>query len=121
MLLIDTPMNNFTVPAALKTWIDLVVRPRRTFGYAPDGRKQGMLADRPVFLLVACGGTFGAGPAAQTDFLTPYLRYVLGCVGLADLRPLLLERMTRGAEEVARAEAMAAEWMAAQLAGLRGG
>ena len=55
LIVIDTPMHNFTVPSVLKTWIDHVVRPNRTFRSTPEG-KVGLLRDRPVFLVVTCGG-----------------------------------------------------------------
>ena len=117
LMLIDTPMNNFTVPSALKAWIDLVVRPRRTFGYGPNG-KVGLLADRPVFVLIACGGSFGEGRGMQADFFMPYLRYTFGCIGIHDIRALNLERMTRGDAEVAASYAAAAAWIDTQITGL---
>ena len=117
-VLIDSPMNNFTVPSTLKAWIDLVVRPRRTFGYTPEGAKRGLLADRPVFLLIACGGIFVGSPVAQTDFFEPYLRYTLGCIGLADIRAHKLERVTRGPAEAARAHEQARAWIDTQVASL---
>lgn len=54
-LLIATPMHNYTVPATLKAWIDLVVRPGRTFRSTPAG-KVGLLEDRPVLVMITCGG-----------------------------------------------------------------
>ncbi len=50
-LLISTPMHNFTVPAALKLWIDFVLRVGRTFKSTAEG-KFGLLADRPALVLV---------------------------------------------------------------------
>jgi FMN-dependent NADH-azoreductase len=105
-LVIGTPMHNYAVPAVLKAWIDQVVRIRRTFRSTSAG-KQGLLADRPVFLVVAAGGWFtGPSPggiAAQPDFLTPYLRAVLATIGLTRLSILALEGMTRGDPEIADA------------------
>lgn len=104
---IASPMHNFTVPSLLKSWIDHVVRPRRTFVSTPSG-KQGLVPDRPVLALVACGGPFGDSPAAQTDFFTPYLRYALGSIGLRDVQVVLMPSLNREAgidEGVARARA----------------
>lgn len=106
ILVIDSPMHNFTVPATLKAWIDLVVRPNRTFRGTPAG-KVGLLRDRPVVLIMASGGPVGDTPPAQTDFLTPYVRYVLGTIGLTDLHTIRLDSMRRGAEAVDRAETAA--------------
>lgn len=83
-VVIGTPMHNLTVPSALKAWIDHVVRARGTFDVTPAG-KVGLLADRPVFVAIASGGRFSGERARQPDFLTPYLKAVLGMIGLHDL------------------------------------
>ncbi|MTJ83306.1 MAG: FMN-dependent NADH-azoreductase [Telmatospirillum sp.] len=114
-VVISTPMHNFTVPSALKAWIDLVVRPGRTFGFGPDG-KRGLLADRPVRVIVACGGRFGDN--GQPDFLEPYLRHVLGTMGLRDIGFLRLEELNRGQAAVARALDTARAWTGAEIPAL---
>ena len=68
LVLIATPMHNYTVPASLKAWIDHVVRPHATFRSTPAG-KVGLLADRPVLAVIACGGPVGEGEGLQRDFL----------------------------------------------------
>ncbi|MGN6657898.1 MAG: FMN-dependent NADH-azoreductase, partial [Achromobacter mucicolens] len=80
-VVLATPMHNFTVPSALKAWLDHVVRVRNTFHITPQG-KIGLLADRPVFVAIASGGAFSGEDARQPDFLTPYLRHVLATIGL---------------------------------------
>lgn len=110
-VVIDTPMHNFTVPSALKAWLDHVVRIRRTFGVTPQG-KVGFLADRPVQVVVACGGQFD-GEGGQSDFLSPYLTYVLASIGLKDVDILRMELTTRGPEPLARAKAKATAWIGA--------
>ncbi|MGX9937737.1 FMN-dependent NADH-azoreductase [Advenella kashmirensis] len=85
MVVIGTPMHNFTVPAALKTWIDLVVRVNRSFNITPAG-KVGTLASKPVYIAIASGGFFGSEHSRQPDFLTPYLKAILATIGLHDLR-----------------------------------
>ncbi len=85
IVVIGTPMHNFTVPVALKAWIDLVVRIHRSFAATPQG-KVGKLRDRPVYIAIASGGYFGTERARQPDFLTPYLKAILGTIGLHDLR-----------------------------------
>ena len=105
-LVIATPMHNFGVPAVLKAWIDQVVRIHRTFLSTPAG-KVGALADRPVYIVVASGGWFTGpsptGAAAQPDFLTPYLRTILGTTGLHTVHFITLEGMTRGPDVANRA------------------
>jgi len=110
VILISTPMNNFTVPSVLKAWIDYVVRPGRTFDITPNG-KVGLLANRPVLAVVACGGRFGEQPGAQSDFFTPYVRYALGSVGITDIEVLRLEGLTRDPSHIAETLQRAASWV----------
>lgn len=100
-VLISTPVHNYTVPSALKAWIDLVVRPERTFRRTPTG-KVGMLADRSVLVVSASGGNFD-GAHAQTDFLMPYLRYVFATVGIRQVDGIRLQNTARGTESVGQA------------------
>ncbi len=117
-VVIATAMHNYGVPAVLKAWVDQVVRIHRTFRSTPAG-KVGLLADRPVFLVVASGGWFTGpsptGAPAQPDFLTPYLRAILATIGIQDLRCLALEGVTRGPEAQAAALARARSAMAGLL------
>jgi FMN-dependent NADH-azoreductase len=92
-------MHNFTVPAALKLWIDYVLRIHRTFAATPEG-KVGLMRDRPAFVIVGSGGFHCGEHARQRDFLTPYLRYALGSIGLQSLHFLLLQGLVRGDEAV---------------------
>ena len=111
-VVIATPMHNYTAPAALKAWIDQVVRIHRSFASTPSG-KVGKLHDRPVFIVIASGGWFSGpsptGTPAQPDFLTPYLRAVLNTIGLYDLHFLTLEGASRGTDILAHALAQARE------------
>jgi FMN-dependent NADH-azoreductase len=84
VVVIGTPMHNLSIPSSLKAWIDHVVRARRTFNVTKEG-KVGTLRDRPVFVAVASGGRFSGERARQPDFLTPYLKFILGTVGLHDV------------------------------------
>jgi FMN-dependent NADH-azoreductase len=115
-VVIDTPMYNFTVPAVLKTWIDYVVRPNRTFLSSPDG-KIGLLRDRPIYVVIACGGGFDTSVGGQEDHLTSYLLYVLSTMGLRDVHTLKLDRLRRGDEALAQASMLAGEWIDNILAG----
>jgi FMN-dependent NADH-azoreductase len=105
-LVIATPMHNYTVPAALKLWIDHVARVRRTFDVGPNG-KVGLLCDRPVFVAVASGGRFSGEGSRQPDFLTPYLKAILGMIGLRDVSFFCVEGVASGPAAVAGARAQA--------------
>jgi len=86
VLVIGTPMNNFTVPSVLKAWIDQILRMGRTIGASPTGEKLGLLQDRPVYIGIASGGFFTGDRAKQPDFLIPYLTAAFACVGLNSLQ-----------------------------------
>ena len=102
VVVIGTPMHNFTVPSALKAWIDHIVRVRRTFNVSPAG-KVSMLRDRPVFVAVSSGGRFSGERARQPDFLTPYLKAILGTIGLHDLTFFSVQGTVSGPDAVAEA------------------
>jgi FMN-dependent NADH-azoreductase len=110
VLVIATPMHNYGVPSVLKAWVDQIVRIHRTFASTPGG-KVGKLRDRPAWLVVASGGWFSGpsptGAPAQPDFLTGYVRAVLGTIGIHDLHILTLEGVTRGTDIVDAAFAKA--------------
>ncbi len=84
IVVIGTPMHNYTAPSALKAWIDHVVRVRWTFNVGPGG-KVPLLRDRPVYVAMVSGGRFSGDGPHQPDFLTPYLKTIFGMVGLHDL------------------------------------
>ncbi len=78
-VVIGVPMYNFGIPSALKAWIDHVV----VFGRTVE---QGLFDGARVVIITARGGAYGPGtPRAACDFQEPYLRAVLGLVGLADI------------------------------------
>ena len=105
VVVIATPMHNFSAPAALKLWIDHVVRVRRTFDVTSAG-KVGLLRDRPVLVAVSSGGRFSGDGVRQPDFLTTYLKTILGMVGLHDLAFFAVQGTAFGPDAVAEARAM---------------
>jgi FMN-dependent NADH-azoreductase len=77
-------MHNFSIPSVLKLWIDQIVRNGRTFVYSESGR-QGLLHGKAT-VLVASGGVYEAGtPAGAMNFVDPYLKTILGFIGLTDV------------------------------------
>lgn len=100
-VVIGTPMHNLTVPSVLKAWLDHVVRARRTFDITAAG-KVGTLRDRPVYIAVASGGWFSGERARQPDFLTAYIKTILGMIGLHDLTFFSVQGTVAGADVVAQ-------------------
>jgi FMN-dependent NADH-azoreductase len=100
MVVIAAPMINFTIPSNLKTWIDHVARAGRTFSYSEKG-PQGLVTDKQVILVVARGGVYSDKPAF--DFQVPYLKNVLGFLGMTDVEVLDVEGTAFGPEVAEKA------------------
>ncbi|ANF86094.1 FMN-dependent NADH-azoreductase [Pseudomonas antarctica] len=100
LLILCTPVHNFTVPAALKGWIDHVVRIHRSFTVNAQFEKVGLLKDLRTFVLVSCGNS---RKGHEPDFLTPYLTAILSTVGIHSVDFVYLGAMVRGEQAVARA------------------
>ncbi len=81
---LGVPMHNFTVPSALRLWIDQVVRRGKTFTYA-TGTPEGLLKGKKAQFLIASGGVYGPGSAmASYNFVEPYLRTIFGFLGVTE-------------------------------------
>lgn len=90
IIVIGVPMYNFGIPALLKGWIDQVARAGKTFSYDENGPK-GLISGKKVFLSVASGAVFSDGPYKSYDFAEPYLRVVLGFLGITDVTTFRVE------------------------------
>ncbi len=87
-LLIGTPMYNFTIPANLKAWIDLVVRPKVTHTGPPE--RKGLVTGKVCKIIIASGGSYDEGlPAAASDYESGYLKRILGFIGITDVEIVL--------------------------------
>lgn len=84
-LLITSPIYNLNVPAVLKAWIDQVVRVGRTFGFGANGL-EGLVKGKKARIIVASGSDLRLGGAmGGYNFFEPYLRGVLGFIGITDI------------------------------------
>lgn len=89
LIVISTPIYNFGIPAALKLWVDQVARAGRTFHYTETG-PVGLLSGKRVVILVASGGT---QVGSDIDFATPYLRHMLGFLGITDVEIIAADQL----------------------------
>jgi FMN-dependent NADH-azoreductase len=79
-------MHNFSIPSVFKLWIDQVVRAGNTFTYDAQGPK-GLLHGKKATVLVASGGVYEYGtPGAGLNYIEPYLKSILGFIGVTDVR-----------------------------------
>jgi len=103
-IVIGAPMYNFSVATGLRAWFDHVLRAGETFRYSEAG-PEGLLAGKRVIVIESRGGLYSEGPAQAVDFQEPYLRHLLGFVGLTDVTFVRAEKIGYGPE--ARDEAIA--------------
>jgi FMN-dependent NADH-azoreductase len=81
LIVIGLPIYNFSVPAAFKAWIDQVVRSKLTFRYGDDG-PIGLVNNKKAYIIIASGGT---EIGSELDFISSYLRHILGFIGITDV------------------------------------
>jgi FMN-dependent NADH-azoreductase len=94
VVVLGTPMNNFSIPSSLKAWLDQVIRMGRTMGSTPTG-KVGLLRDRPVLVAVSSGDIFDGENANQPDYLRPYLTAAFTSMGLKSVEYFSLQATAR--------------------------
>ncbi|ODZ29122.1 FMN-dependent NADH-azoreductase [Vibrio parahaemolyticus] len=97
-LVIAAPMYNFTIPTQLKNWIDLIARAGVTFKYTENG-VQGLIEGKKAIVVTTRGGIHKDSP---TDNVTPYLRTVLGFVGITDVEFVYAEALNMGEDAAAK-------------------
>jgi FMN-dependent NADH-azoreductase len=102
IIVLATPMHNFGISAVVKTWIDYIVRPSVTFSYSSSGA-MGLVKDKKVILALASGSVFGEEPMKSYDFQEPYLRAVLGFIGMTDVEVVRIEGVGLGEDAVRNA------------------
>jgi FMN-dependent NADH-azoreductase len=108
VVVLAVPMYNFGLPSTLKAWIDHVVRGGRTFAYSKNG-PEGLLKGKRAILVLARGGVYSEGPAKPLDFQEPYLRSILGFIGITDIEVVRVEGISVSAIGAEKAMASAME------------
>jgi FMN-dependent NADH-azoreductase len=84
VLVIGAPFYNFSITSSLKSWLDHLTRANITFRYTPAG-PEGLITGKKVYVALASGGIYSEGPMQPYDFATPYLRWMLGFLGMRDV------------------------------------
>lgn len=99
VIVIGSPLINFTICTQLKAWIDYVSIAGRTFSYAAPGVAKGHLFGKKVFVIEARGGDYADIPMNAFDFQEPLLRMLLGFLGLYDITFIRAEGLRQRPEE----------------------
>ena len=101
ILVIGTPIYNFSIPAALKAWIDMVCRARLTFSYSESGAV-GLLKNKKAYIIITSSGT---KVGSSEDFVSPYLRSILGFMGITNVEYIAADcLMWDGDKKIIQAE-----------------
>lgn len=95
LLVLGAPIYNFSIPAVLKAWIDMVTRARLTFRYTESG-PEGLLTGKKAIVIVPSGGV---PVGSAVDFSTPYLRHALAFIGITDVEFIGARGADRGDRE----------------------
>ena len=111
-IVLGVPMYNFGVSTQLKNWIDAVARAGVTFQYTATG-PVGLVQGKTVYVAFARGGIYRDTPA---DSQVPYLKAVLGFVGMTDVDFIYAEGLAMGADSADKGFAAAAAQIDEQLA-----
>ena len=92
LVVIGAPMYNLGIPSTLKAYIDHIVVAGRTFAYTEKGA-QGLVADKPVYVITARGGVHAGQPSDQQ---TPYLQTLFNFLGIHSVNFIHSEGLNMG-------------------------
>ena len=95
-IVIATPIYNFSVPAALKAWIDLICRDKITFVYEND-TPRGLLSNKRATVIVTSGGTIAGN---DIDFTTRYISHILGFIGIKNVTMIDVTGLSKDRQKV---------------------
>jgi len=106
VLVLSVPMYNFGIHSTLKAWIDHIARAGVTFAYTESG-PEGLIKNKKAYLAIATGGIYSEGPFKSYDFTEPYLRTILGFIGIKDVTVFRVEGLSLdGLKDTALEEAL---------------
>ncbi len=107
-VVLATGLINFNIYSTLKSWIDNIARAGVTFRYTPEG-PIGLVTGKKVYIVLAAAGIYSEGPAASLNHAVPYLKTILGFLGMTDVEVIYVEGTAFGPEAAEKAIAAAQE------------
>jgi FMN-dependent NADH-azoreductase len=95
VIVLGTPMYNWSIPSALKAYLDQVIRANETVKMRsddPTNPYRGLLKNKKVYLLLSRGnaGYEKGDYYAHMNFQTDYLKTVFNIMGLTDIQEIAL-------------------------------
>lgn len=96
VIVISTPMYNYGMPAALKAWVDQVVRVNKTFSFdleRGDFPLKPILSGKALVLLTSCGefGFEKGGIRDGMNHLEPHLKTISKYLGVDEIYEIRVE------------------------------
>ena len=90
IIVIGAAFYNFGIHSTLKAWIDHIARVNVTFRFTESG-PEGLIHGKKVYIAVASGGIYSEGVMQSFDFAAPYLKAILGFLGITDVTVIRVE------------------------------
>ncbi|OIQ71560.1 FMN-dependent NADH-azoreductase 1 [mine drainage metagenome] len=116
VIVIGAPFYNFSIPTQLKSWIDRLAQPGRTFTYTESG-PTGLATGKTVIVASTRGGAYSTSEGGQAmEHQESYLKVVFGFFGVTDVRIVRAEGLAMGDAPKAAAMSAARADMDAALA-----
>jgi len=81
-IIIAFPIYNFSMPAAIKAWLDSILLAGKTFRYTEYG-PEGLLQGKKFLIINTSDGT---KPFSSRDFSSPYLKEIFNFMGVQDFK-----------------------------------
>lgn len=105
IIVVGTPMYNWSVPSALKAYIDQVVRVNETWKLNPGNYENpyiGLLENKTVYLLVSRGaqGYEKGGYNEHMNYQTNYLKTVFNVMGIHNIHLVAIDGATLDPENL---------------------
>lgn len=102
-IVIASPMINFGPSSTLKSWIDHIARAGKTFRYTAEGAPEGLVKGKKAYIVESRGGVYSQSPMKAIDFQEPYLRHMLGFMGITDVEVIEIEGVAFGPDAAKKA------------------
>ncbi|MGA2550532.1 MAG: NAD(P)H-dependent oxidoreductase [Burkholderiaceae bacterium] len=96
VVVLGIPMYNFGVPTQFKNWVDAIARAGVTFRYSEKG-PEGLLKGKRVHVALTRGGIYRD---TANDSQVPYLRTILGFLGMTEVHFVYAEGLSLGPDAV---------------------
>jgi FMN-dependent NADH-azoreductase len=84
----------------------------KSFRYTEAG-PEGLLKGKKAYVVMASAGIYSDGPTKAIDFASPYIRHMLGFIGITDVEFIRVEGLAFGEEAAQKAISGAMEFAGA--------